>query len=237
MHQFYTKNKLAFAISWIIIYVVSLSFADSLSESIGIYKSITALFAIVLSLIIIHWIIKNQLTREMGLCKSEIIPSKLLYYFPLVILASVNLWKGFSVQHSLLEVLFHLISMFFVGFLEEIIFRGLLFQAMKNDGLKTAVLVSSLTFGIGHIVNLFNGSSAELLATMLQIIYASSAGLLFTLLFIKTKSLWACIICHGTLNALSIFANTAVITPEFEIFTAIMLTSISLLYTGYIAKR
>lgn len=35
-----------------------------------------------------------------------------------------------------------------VGFLEEVIFRGLLFTAIAKDTIKTAVVLSSVTFGI-----------------------------------------------------------------------------------------
>ena len=59
-----------------------------------------------------------------------------------------------------------------VGFIEEIIFRGFLFKMMEKDNIKTAIIVSSLTFGIGHIVNLLNG--ADFISTVIQIFYAIS---------------------------------------------------------------
>ena len=51
-----------------------------------------------------------------------------------------------------------MVSMLFVGVLEEVIFRGLLFLAMAKDSMKAAVIVSSVTFGMGHIVNLLSGA-------------------------------------------------------------------------------
>ena len=51
-----------------------------------------------------------------------------------------------------------------VGFWEEVIFRGLLFQAIAKDNIKSAVIISCVTFGIGHIINLFNGSGMDLSA-------------------------------------------------------------------------
>ncbi len=72
------------------------------------------------------------------------------------------------------DALLYVISMCCVGFLEEVIFRGLLFRAMEKENLKRAIIVSSLTFGLGHIVNLFNGSGKDLVSNMIQIVFAVS---------------------------------------------------------------
>jgi len=74
---------------------------------------------------------------------------------------------------------------------------------MEKDNIKSAIIVSSITFGIGHIVNLLNGT--ELLPTLMQICYAISVGYLFVIIFYKSKSLIPCIITHSLINSLSIF--------------------------------
>ena len=79
-----------------------------------------------------------------------------------------------------------------IGFIEEIIFRGFLYKMMEQDNVKTAIIVSSITFGIGHIINLLNG--ATLIPTLMQICYAISTGYLFVIIFYKSKSIIPCII-------------------------------------------
>ena len=74
---------------------------------------------------------------------------------------------------------------------------------MEKDNVRTAVIVSSLTFGIGHIVNLFNG--AELVPTLLQVCYATAIGYLFVVIFRKSKSIIPCIVAHALNNSLSVF--------------------------------
>ena len=96
-----------------------------------------------------------------------------------------------------------MLTMFNIGFLEEIIFRGFLFKMMAKDGLKSAIIVSSLTFGLGHIVNLLNG--ADFIPTLMQVCYAVSIGYLFVVIFHKSKSLVPCIVTHSVFNAVSIF--------------------------------
>ena len=107
---------------------------------------------------------------------------------------------------------------------------------MKKDSLKAAIIICSVTFGMGHIINLFNGSGAALLPNLLQILYATSAGFMFVMMYLKTDSLLGCISAHGIFNALSVFANDADATPGRQILTAVLLTVITGGYGVYLAR-
>ena len=234
MKKLYEKNEVWFAVAWIIAYCVLSSIGDNLSASIGVLKIITLPILIVLSVILFLFVKKNQLLTKYGLCKSEIPASKMLFYIPLIVLMTVNLWNGFAMNASPLEMILYILSMFCIGFLEEMIFRGLLFNAMVKDGVKSAIIVSSVTFGIGHILNLVNGSGAELLPNILQVMYAIAIGFAFVMIYYKTKSLFPCIITHGIFNALSIFANKTEITSQGRIITSVLVAIIAGAYALYI---
>ena len=164
----------------------------------------------------------------------------MLFYAPLFILLTANLWYGAAMNLSPLETVLYILSMFCVGFLEEMIFRGLLFQAMVKNGVRAAIIVSSVTFGIGHIVNLINGSGAELLPNLLQVVYAIAIGFAFVMIYCKTKSLMPCILTHSIFNGLSAFANQAAMTPQREIVSGILLAVIGggyALYLGLAVKE
>jgi len=237
MDRLYQKNELIFSIIWIVIYVIALSAGDTLSAGIGVEKSVTAAVGGVLTALLVFWLYRSGRSADYGLCRSKVPAGRLLWYLPLVLLASVNLWFGVTMKLTPLETGLYILSMFFVGFLEEMIFRGLLFKAMAKDNLKTAIIVSSVTFGIGHLVNLINGSGADLLSSGLQVVYAIAAGFLFTVIFYKTESLWACILTHGCLNALSAFADEAAQTPLMEVGSAAVLTVVAAGYAWYIWKN
>ena len=159
----------------------------------------------------------------------------MLYYIPLLVLLTANLWYGVAMNQSPLETVLYVLSMFCVGFLEEMIFRGLLFKAMEKNGVRSAIIVSSVTFGIGHIVNLFNGSGAELLPNLLQVVYAIAIGFAFVMIYCKIKSLLPCILIHSIFNGLSAFANEAAMTPQREVISGILLAVIAGGYALYLA--
>jgi len=199
MKKIFEKHETLFCIVLIIVYILVNSYCI---QNFGIedYRStiINTIFSVVLIIIMI--LLKR--TSYYGLVKVTNL-KKYLYFIPLILIVSVNLWNGININNSTSEIIFYILNMINVGFIEEIIFRGFLFKMMAKDNIKSAIIVSSITFGIGHIVNLLNG--AELIPTLMQIGYAMSIGYLFVIIFYKSKSLIPCIITHSLVNSLSIF--------------------------------
>ncbi len=228
MYRLYKKNELNFSLVWIITYVVLFSIADNFSASVGIEKIITTPVCIVFTLLLYGFIRKHNLKEQYGLCSFKGSLKNYLYFIPLLLIMSVNLWNGIAMNVSVLETVLYLLSMFCVGFIEEIIFRGFLFKALCKDNVKLAIIISSITFGMGHIVNLLNGR--DLIPTLLQTCYATAIGFLFTIIFYKGKSLLPCIITHGVLNSLSIFA-----VKDFSLmYNIISSTVLCVIPVGYV---
>jgi len=234
LKKLYQKDEVWFAVLWIGVYVVSFSVADALSEALGIPKLLTCAVGALLSAVLFAFVKGNGLLGLYGLCGPKGDGQRVLLYIPLIAISSVNLWNGVKIQSPLPEILTHVISMAFVAFLEELIFRGLLFQGMrKNVRLTVAVAVSSLTFGIGHIINLLTG--APLGDTLLQLVYASAVGFCFTALFLTTGSIVPCILAHGAVNCMSIFAIEP--GPTGKTVTALVQTVLGLGYGLWLLRR
>lgn len=226
MLKLYRKSELIFSIVLIIVYVVGASVCDTFSDKLGISKSFTLPFFIIFSVVILLFLHKEKHFKEYGLCKTELPLKKLLFFIPLVLICVLNVISGLSITKTVPVIILEVLSMLFVGFLEEIIFRGFLFRAMAKDNLKAAVIVSSLTFGIGHIINLFNG--AEIVSTICQIVGAVGFGFMCVMIFIKSKSLLPCIITHSVFNMLSVF------TAETGMMTSIIVSvAMLVITTGY----
>lgn len=228
MEKIFEKYEFLICMLLIIIYIILNSFC---LQNFGITDYKTTIINTVFSLALITLIISIKKVKFYGLTKVAD-SKKYLYFLPLIFIISVNLWNGININNTSGEILFHILTMINIGFIEEIIFRGFLFKMMEKSNVKSAIIVSSVTFGIGHIVNLLNG--AELIPTLMQICYAVSIGFLFVIIFYKSKSLLPCIITHCLVNSLSIFniENTlsTYVAPVF-------LTIVPIIYVIYIQKN
>ena len=233
MKKLFNKDEVWFAVVWILIYVLGFANADALSETIGIPKLLTVLLGLVLSLFLYFFIRKAGLSEYLGLCPVRGHGKGFLYFIPLLIISSVNFWNGLTCNYDALETVLFILSMCFVGFLEEVIFRGFLFKGMCKSNVTAAIVVSSLTFGMGHIVNLFLG--APVFDTMLQLVYASAIGFCYTVLFHTGGSILPCILSHIFVNSTSAFA----VTPDHGVHILITLvqTLISIGYGLWLLKK
>ncbi len=235
LKKLYDKSNILFAVLWIVVYCVLMSAGDSMSSEIGIEKSATLAVGLLLSAGLLLFFRKYDLFKAYGLCHWAASARSMLYYLPVFLMLSANLWYGVTMNYGTLETVLFILSMFCVGFLEEVIFRGLLFNAMRKGSFKAAVIVTSITFGIGHIINLFNGSGTELIPNLLQVIYATAAGFMFVMMYLRTDSLIGCIAVHGLFNSLSVFANDANASTEMRIISCMLLTVITGSYAAYLA--
>ena len=241
MKKLYEKNELTFAIIWIAVYCVLQSLANPLNERIGIEYAASAVFCILQAVVLFAFIRKNNLQKRYGLCKSPVPAWRFLYYVPLLILASGNLWNGVAVNYSTAGTVCRIACMLCVGFLEEVIFRGLLFAAIARDNVRSAIVISSVTFGIGHIINLFNGSGMNLVNNLCQIVFTIAIGFLLVTIFYRGGSLLSCIFVHSAINVLSTFANNANVVVKRDIIQILVMILITVAYnlilTGTLPKN
>ena len=231
MKKLYEKNELTFALVWIVIYCVLQSLANPLNKAIGVAYAASVAFCFLQAVVLFAFIRKNNLQKRYGLCKSLVPARRFLYYVPLVILASENLWNGIALNYTPVETACRIVCMLCVGFLEEVIFRGLLFKAIAKDNIKSAVIISSVTFGIGHIINLFNGSGMNLVNNLCQIVFAIAVGFLLVTIFYRGGSLLPCIFVHAAINTLGTFANDMNFTTEMRLLHLVVLIVITVTYT------
>lgn len=201
MRKLYEKSELWFAIIWIIAYcIVCGTVRGNFGDESAVMTAVLAVFTAG----ILIFVKKNRLEERYGLCKWKGRAADYWFFIPLFILMTGNLWGGFGMSYSGTAQAFAAVSMFLVGFVEEMIFRGFLFRILlKKDPAPVAVTISAVTFGIGHIVNLFTGQAN--FETILQVVYAIAWGFIFTFVFYKSGCLWVCIIVHGMIDVFSKF--------------------------------
>ena len=199
MTKIFEKHETLFCMLLIAIYIAVNSVCV---QNFGNTSYVSFIVNTILSVFLIVLMTALKKTTYYGLTKIKN-AKQYLYFIPLILVVSVNLWNGFNINNSKSEIVYHILTMLNIGCIEEIIFRGFLFRMMAKTNIKSAIIVSALTFGVGHIVNLLNG--AELIPTLMQICYATAIGYLFVIIFHKIGSLVPCIITHCLVNSLSIF--------------------------------
>ena len=228
MSKFFEKHQTLCLIILIAGYVIINSYC---MNNFGYTSSISFIVNTILSAVILILIIIDKKMEYYGLTRVKN-AKKFLYFLPLIVIGTVGLWNGISINKSTNEIVFHILTMINVGFLEEIIFRGILYKSIEKDNQKLAIIISSITFGIGHIVNLLNG--ADVVPTLVQVCYAVAIGFLFVTIFNKSKSLIPCIITHIAVNSLSVLGVNSTGISTYLI--PIILIIISISYTVFINK-
>ncbi len=231
MKKLYDKSEITFAILWIVIYTVGMGTLRNLGDDSPWMMA----GLIVISAVMFLFVRKNSLMEKYGLAGWAKNSRAMLFFLPLWVIASLNLWGGVSVKYPLPGQIFAVVSMALVGFAEELIFRGFLFKAMLKDGsAKTAVIVSSITFGLGHILNIFTGH--DLIPTLVQVAFAVAVGFIFTMAFYKSGSLLPVVLAHSLTDVTGQFCRPD--APELINWIAHAVVFVmAVAYCLYLARR
>lgn len=198
----YRKNETLFAVLLIVVYVV----VGGTLRNIGDDSPAMVVGLAVIAFGLLAFVARNGLAQKYGLTRWTNNARQMLYLAPLWIVTSANLWGGVEPHYAGVGLLCAIASMALVGLVEELLFRGFLFEAMlENGSATTAIVVSAVTFGIGHIVNLFTGHA--LLETGVQMVFAIAVGFMFTLVRYKGGSLLPCIVAHSLIDVFSVVSR------------------------------
>ena len=230
MRKFYETKPVLFAVLWIVIYVVLMaplrgSYGDgSLQMLLGLVAVSTALLLVIRLL---------GIEKELGMTRWLQNGKALLWLLPMWVLSTGNLWGGVSLQYDGITTVMAALSFLLVGVAEEIVFRGFLFNGMKKTGsLTVAIIVSAVTFGMGHIVNLLTGHAT--METLVQMIFAVAWGFLFTFAYLKGGSLLPCIAIHSLIDVFSVFARDNEIAHWVYIVATV---ATAIVYCLYLKKQ
>ena len=229
MYKLYQKNELNFALFWILIYCL---LAVPILGKFGETSIVLFLFLVFFAFAISYFIKKYKLCKKYGLDHYPQNTKRFLYFIPVWILATGNLWGGFSLSYRGFAQVLAVLSMVLIAYIEEIIFRGFLFKALlAKEGEIKSIIIVGITFGLGHIVNLFSGQAS--LETLVQIIFSIAWGFILVTIFYKSKSLIPCIMAHGLINA---FSKFGVENPTTKWIYIILTIVIAIFYCSYSLK-
>lgn len=121
-------------------------------------------------------------------------------YFYILSVDISKIYKIGSEIHSFLFVMF-IIKSLSVGMLEEILFRSLLQPLILNKYIDIhsiffCVLLTSILFGVVHIINIIN-LNYSLIGVASQVIMATGIGLFFGAISLKTQNIYPIVVIHS----------------------------------------
>ncbi len=100
------------------------------------------------------------------------------------------LWQTAADENYRLILLFLTMAVI-PAFVEELLFRGLILENLLPYGKTVAILGSAFLFGMMH-------QNAE------QLLYATGAGVVFGWIYVRTRSIWPCVLAHFINNFYSV---------------------------------
>ncbi len=124
-----------------------------------------------------------------------------------------------------------------VGFFEETAFRGVVFLRLlkrkrhNRPWAFISILLSSVVFGLVHLLNLFQGSSPT--AVFLQIGYSSLIGAMCAVMLLKTRNIWLPVFVHGLFNFCGALVPTCGYGQIWDTFTVVLTVILSGAVTLY----
>ena len=151
------------------------------------HKYLMGIFVRVLGVLIAIYIIKKE--KLIKAFSYKITPKTLLIGFVFYIYIGMNIEMVSLVDVSLINIVLMIIDALFVGIFEELLFRGLLLllflREYKEGGKYYPVIVSSMIFGIVHLLNLF--TNPDEIEVFIQVVYAFMIAVFFSGVFIRTR--------------------------------------------------
>lgn len=202
------------------------------------YMGFDMILSHIITCVIAIWLMKKLSIWEKTDFKKEGLVKGLVLGIPFLVLGILSaVYSNLGVDYSQLgtpdikKVLIFTASMFMVGAAEEIVFRSLLLNNMikkwgaNKNGVIKAITISALIFGGIHLINVF---VAPPVTVVVQAINAACAGVLFSVIYIRCKNIWAVIIIHMLVDWIALFlqqcftGTTSIVTSEVSIIQGLL---------------
>lgn len=172
-----------------------------------------------------------QWWREIGFRRPETV-GDLSIYLPAFALALGNMTFGVQVT-SVAALLPSALLAAASGFVEEVIFRGLILRSLLPRGEWKAVVGSAAFFGLAHAGNVMAGSDPSYV--ILQIAYSMAIGFGFGAMALKGRLIWPLVGAHALGKFVAFINNGAhqAADGQISVHLKVITATYALLYVTY----
>lgn len=160
--------------------------------------------------------------------------------WPIYIGSAINFYESLEsmqgmnkIMPTAVEYVLYIVQVIAIGVFEEGMLRGVVLNKMliqwgnTRRGIYASVAISSLLFGLIHLINLLS-KPWLVVTTFTQVMYAFIIGIFFAAIYVRTRNLWVVIAFHalydlgGCLDDLFIREISEKINPDISIMDGVM---------------
>ena len=120
-----------------------------------------------------------------------------------------------------------------IGICEEFLCRGWLLNEFlerfgdTKKGIWYSIIISGIIFGLMHIGNIFS-IGQDVISTISQVLNAAAIGIIFGLIYYKTRNIWSVIILHALWDFSIYLGEITPITSATESYRTISIISFAI---------
>ncbi|WP_339218563.1 CPBP family intramembrane glutamic endopeptidase [Paenibacillus sp. FSL H8-0332] len=229
-------RPLVYSLVWGVVLTLVVSVASAVATimefgDMGIRNAQACAFLVMGIIVTLYMKRKDSSLVSFGFRKLESKPSRaVLFYIPLLLIAVAQpLMNGINVELGAPEVISIIVMTLLVGYTEEAIFRGVIWNYLRFKGPFFYIVFSSIFFGVLHMANAFGGN--DLIHTLLQVINALLLGCVLALLIETGRNIVPLIAFHFIYDAL---AMVSIENLEREVLIVSILNILYLVYGIYL---
>lgn len=233
------KNRLVWKTAWATLVLLLFFFAQGAIVVIGEIEGISSILIRggviwgLVALTLAYYIIRYREISKLGFRGAEKGAAKrMLYFSPLLLIALSPFAAGINFNGGAALIFANLFLTLGIGMAEEIFFRGIICGLWLECGVGKAMMLSSVLFGLSHILNLAGG--ADFGETILQICFALVYGMVFALIFAESGSLLPCVLLHALHDFCSFISGDG--SAQFEIILGAVQFIVLLVYFLYLFR-
>ena len=139
------------------------------------------------------------------------------FLFVLQVFAFITIISYYSTTEGIrwkdtFSIIIGFLSIVGVGFREELLFRGIIANALANkywydkQNIWKATIISGVLFGLAHLSNLFTGANYQ--SVLVQTVVAAVLGIYLTAVYYRGGNIWALILIHTITDMASLFLSS-----------------------------
>ena len=139
------------------------------------------------------------------------------FLFVLQVFAFITIFSYYSTTEGIrwkdaFSIIIGFLSIVGVGFREELLFRGIIANALANkywydkQNIWKATIISGILFGLAHLSNLFTGANYQ--SVLVQTVVAAVLGIYLTAVYYRGGNIWALVLIHTITDMASLFLSS-----------------------------